>query len=518
MSQTVFLEVAQFYETGTFNMQARRSLSSAVDHGQLINLQQATNYGRNLTPAALARAGSGLVSLSATPETNVGIMNGWATNRWRFFFKIVLQQNLQHTTIRNCIYLSGYSDNADISFSGLLDPQMLLVINSRINVREVHSGGAVQTAIVTNEQVLRGLTSQGGSHAARDYTLRPTDILNGVSTQFLLNSANNGFQHEYGFEPANVMLTSNTFSNGFLSSNRSNNSGATHLSRVLNATKGGFDGDGHFDEMAGIMQTSAVLAEETRASEDALWKLLTRITDGHFNQEGVLQWGDLQRLSPNAEEIAEVYKYGGVMANDPLPQTNDSEVWTGSLPEQHMSALIATTLPGLMSQQFIGRAGICITNRSGQPEVIFIEPPRSMIANLDISGMLDKLVRDIHCEIVPILTCNNQRLVEVFVTCDVVAHTKIRISLDGSHFVDFTSPTFADSSFSPIITGDRVTFDRFVTDMANLATNLFDVPGVEYQNHGGPVTTAVNTPVTHQPIITSTAGLTPSASSINKYF
>src|SRR5574343_1001919 len=144
-------------------------------------------------------------------------------------------------------------------------------------------------------------------------------------------------------------------------------------------------------------------------------------------------------MCSNAEDIAEVYKYGGIMATDPVPQTNDSETWVGQTQEQHMAALISTNLPGLMSQQFIGRAGICITNRAGQPEVLFTEPPCSMIANLDISGMLDKLIRDIHCEIVPILTCNNQRLVDVYVTCDVVAHTRLRISIDGGPLIDFTS-------------------------------------------------------------------------------
>ncbi len=520
MTQIV-LEQLMFFDAGTFNPQFRRTLSSSLDSGKLDILKQATNYGQNVTAAALARIGNSAITLSNQIESQVNIANGWQTQRFRFFLKIVLVRDSGYAAIRDCVYLTGYTNHADVSYAGTLDPQMILVINSRINVREtVSRQGVISTAITTNEQVLRGLANPGGSYAARDYTMRPSDILHGIGAQVLLEEAANGFAQDLMNAPLN---TSNTFVNGIQTNARSNNTGANHLSRILSTSRAGFDGQGNFDEMAQIMQSSSVLAEDTLVSNDYLWQTLIRMTDGHFNQEGIIQWRDLCRLCPNAEAQADIFKYGGVINQAPIPTQGDSENWAGQTQEQYLAAFIATTLPGILSAEFIGSAGILISNESGAPEVVFFRPPMSFIANLDITNMLNKVLHNIHAEIVPVLTENNQRLVRAEIECDVCGHTNVRISVDGGPLIPFNSPTFADSSFSPIITGNVNTYNNMVRDIRNISASLFERPDQIYQGngYGGMPVLPSTQPVYAAPTTTSQQLVTPTGaplSAASKFF
>ncbi len=507
----VEIETIKFYESGTFNQQFRRPLTTGeLTSESLRVLQEQSNYGFNLSPANLSRCASNILTVSRTPESLAFIPNAWNTNRWRFFIKFVIihdhgPSSMQST--RDVVYTTGYCDHADISFSGLLDPNMLLYINSRVNVREMVSNGRPSVAIVTNEQVLRGVASSGGLHAKRDYTIRPTDILTGVAVDIAQQNVGFGdFGNMAGFPSG---ITTSTFSNGFQNSRRENNSSSNYLSRVLTATQQGFDGDQNLDAMAGLLYQSASLAEETLKSNDNLFNRLIQVTDGHFASEGVIRWSDLTRLVPYAEDMAEVYKHGGVHASSALPQAGDSEVWSGQTEEQHLASIISAALPGILAGNFIAFAGITITNAGGLPEVLFTIPPVSYIQNYDITGFLNKVVAAVQSELVPLITANNNRLAHVNICCDVAAHTTIDISLNNDPIVRFNSATFADSSFSPMITADKTRFDRIVTDIQNICLNVREKP-VETQQHGS---------WNVQPIITNTAQVPGTGlGNLNKFF
>lgn len=511
----VEIEEIKFFESGTYNIHHRRPLTTGeLTAESLRMLQEQSNYGNNLAPATLSRCATNILTVSRTPESMATIANGWATNRWRFFVKFVLIHDhgfASSTNSRDIVYATGYCDHSDISFSGLLDPNMMLYINSRINIRELTHNGSTSVSIVNNEQVLRGEASSGGFQSRRDYTIRPTDILAGVAIDIARqNSSELGFG-DMGNVP--VGITTSTFSNGFQNSNRANNSSSAYLSRVLTATQHGFDDSQNMDAMAMMLNNSSSLAEETHKSNDALFGQLIKTTNGHFANEGIILWGDLCRLVPYAEDIAQVFKYGGAHAANPIPQAGDSELWSGSTEEQHLASIISAALPGILAANFIAFAGILITNRSGQPEVIFTIPPMSYIQNYDITVFLNKIIRDIQSEIVPILTANNNRLVHVDIICDVAAHTQIDIALNGDPAVTrFNSATFADSSFSPMITSDRQRFDQIVTDIQQICFNIAERPATV--SHSGQFTSQV------RPIITSTAnaGVVSAPGNLSKFF
>lgn len=513
----VQIEQLMFFESGTFNQQFRRPLTTGELTAESLRvLQEQSNYGFNLSPANLSRCASNILTVSRAPEQVATIANGWNTNRWRFFIKFVLEHDASFGSMnrsRDIVYVTGYCDHSDISFSGLLDPNMLLYINSRVNVRETTHNGITNVAIVNNEQVLRGEVSTGGFHARRDYTIRPTDILTGVAIDVVQQNAD---RYDFGGMPgANLGITTSTFGNGFQNNNRMNNSSSNYLSRVLTATKHGFDCDQNMDAMAQMLNQSASLAEETLKSNDALFSTLITATNGHFANEGVIRWGDLCRLVPYAEDAAVVHKQGGVHAATPLPTLGDSEIWSGETEEQHLASIIATTLPGILAANFVALAKILITNRTGVPEVFFTTPPVSFIQNFDISGFLNKVIGAIIAELVPVLTANNNRLFHAEIFVDVAAATTIDMWLESNPMVRFNSATFADSSFSPMITNDKSRFDRIVTDIQNICLNVSERPAIT--SHSGQFAPL---PAYDTRVVTSTVApsIVHGAGNLNKFF
>ena len=70
------------------------------------------------------------MKLSDMPTKQTQIVNGWSERRYRFI--LTVSQYRQDNSVFKS-YIQGYTDYSDMSFSGMVDPNITMIINSIIN-------------------------------------------------------------------------------------------------------------------------------------------------------------------------------------------------------------------------------------------------------------------------------------------------------------------------------------------------------------------------------------------------
>lgn len=467
MSRTLNVTVCKFFESGTYNRQYRRPLHTTVDSQAINAIGEATDYGRSVTPEAIAHVAGHIVAPRAEVESEVLMTNGWEDNRCRFLIEVTLNE-LNGGRLRKVI--TGWTSHLGITQSGAVDPNMLLHVNNVIDIRDIthrRADGRMETIsnIVDSSHILFGRFDRRGY--GNDYSLRPEDIHRHSSTASLIN--------DYGTQ-GDVYNLRSSFANGIKKTRRNNALPTSFVSKMLQADNVAHElADSQLDTPDSIAKRAAALVRDPQTHLDPVISALDELCD--FTTQGMFTYGQLMQLAPGIDEhVTEAHFVGGVHKRHDVHRAGMTENWHGANVETMIATMLSNMVPSMMIDLAINKLDLTATNNTLDGRPIADVAPNgtalSIIHGLDMHRQVSMFFRKFLIEVWPVLSHNDQLSLSIEVRCDTLADTFIGVSVNGGPIIDYVAPTFCDTLMSPIITSDVSAIDNVTRDFQNIASNI----------------------------------------------
>ena len=455
--------------SGTYNDMALRPYTTHVD-GSTINLfREATQGGTFFEDTALSPVAGSILRPSTMPVGSVSIANGWAVPRFRFIMEI-------HHTVpgglgKNVQYVSGYTDHAEVTYQGTLDPNMRFFINTSIMTREVEEmtpfGRRTRRTMADASHILNGsFNPSTTSHTQAARTMRPEDVFGEVGASVL-------------GDVGDVFDLRSSFAGGAKKSRVSNSATPTYLSRVMNSYNMALQEGGYDDDIPSLMRKARNDSQEGLIANDLFLNNLQRNTS--FSEGTSVSYSELCLLSPDLDNITIVAnKEAVVQTNNFAPSTRGSAAyWEGVDNNTIFATIIAQSFPAIMMDSMITEAAIGFTNKTmdGQFHLEFLAEPLSFIADRDLTAQLaGPMLRHFETKILRDLTQSNMISIEGSVYCAVTGETKIRIAAADEALTDYVAPAFCDALSAPVITNNAENLRNLASDLSTLVDNVAQQP------------------------------------------
>jgi len=427
-------------ESGTYNDQVLRPYTANADPQRVMQLVETTFNGRNFSPSNLAGIAGQILLPSAQNCGVVPISNGWGNSRFRFLMRVECGGAFGNDTV---YILTGYTDHADASFSGLLDPGMRLFFNNMIAmnvITEMTPMGPVERLRLANASHILSDTFNNNLTA-----LRPEDVFSNLSAAM------------YG-SPTDYRTN---FRMGNKLSRRNNGSAPTYLGNTLNAYRQATSGAEPYDDLASTMSNASGLVRESTVTSVTPLFILSNATQ--WNTTNYITYQELINLSPTVDNVTHI-QFAKTMLN-PVPVRGSTEYLHGVTPETIAVSTLSQAVPALMMDCVLTSVWFTITNDTigGYPE--FVYGNAAGFSNVDLEPFLQAFQDRFVAEIYNDLTRGNQIVVSLEVNIDVRGDAFFSINFDNNGPVDYAVPTFADAILAPVLTNDTA-------DLANLSNTI----------------------------------------------
>lgn len=451
-----------FLETGTYNDMMLRPYQTSLHQKDILQLQEATRGGQNLSASNLAGLAGQIVRPATNPTGTAQIANGWRQGRFAFMLEVFIPDNFGGARVQ---YLTGYTDHAEISHGGHLDPNMQLFFNNSIQCRQVMyqspGGNVLQQRVNDASHVLVGSYAPSiGSVQNTTHTMRPADVFDAVGASTLA---------QFG----DVVDVRTTFAQGTLKKSlRENASAPTYLSRLLTTHRDVMAGANEdVDTLPNLMGEAAGSVKEPTVLGDAFLNYLqveTSLVTG-----GSVTYGALCRVQPNLDQIADVVLARGPHLVQGPHQAGQSEHWQGTTHETIMSTILSHAVPALMMELMVTKVAFRATNRTlnGQVEVMFAEV-KSFAENLDMSPYLQAFDNRLRSQVLADLSHGGMIDYDISCRFDVLGETRIEIAVAGNPPVYYVVPSFADALFVPVLTNQYQNLQVLAGDISTLTDNI----------------------------------------------
>lgn len=454
-------------ETGTYNNQYSRTYFSDIRPDQLRNFTDSLqgNPSQSFRPERIAGTLSGLISISAAPQSNapINIPNSWNNSRLVFVMYVAA---IAETGGQENYVLQGYTDYFGVNtMTKSIDPNMLFFINNVMKLRDeikrtVH-GAQVQSAVVNNYHVL--------SNAANNFvpdaqTIRPADV-------FSINYTN-GWT-DYGAQ--NMYLSSNSLRGTPVTSKRTNNLPSSYASTILSntllATNNAVVNDKHENVMDQALNFSR---EETLTSNPFMRALQRHNTTGMASQS--FSYKDIEKLDANVYDRIDFIQQGQQQKAQ-LHQTGMTADWNGGRIEDQFAATLGQAFPALMMDNLISVLSVSFTNKTPGGNFTYLPEKVQMFSSQDAAIPVDTMMRRLNFEVIADLTQNNVIPYELTVHCSIYGETSITMtidSFDGGYQYTYVTPSFCDGLTAPIIAYDKAIASNISNNMVELAGYAID--------------------------------------------
>lgn len=452
-----------FVETGTYEDQMLRPYDTSLNQRTLIQLQEATRGGLNIAASSVAGIAGQIIAPTATPQGMATIQNGWQQSRMRFLMEVVDMDGYGGESVQ---YLSGYTNHVGVSLqSQALDPNMELFFNNSIQTKRVlyasPTGNVMQQRVTDAAHVLTGYynPSYGNLHSAT-HSMRPQDVFSAVGASTLAG---------YGAE---LIDTRTAFAQGKLKKSvRANTSAPSYLARLLNTHNAEMATTEESDNLDEVMGRAAGAVQEPMLSTDLFlheMMLRSRLTQG-----GYVTFGELMALQPGLDQMAEVFVANSAQAKAQNHWAGQTEHWGGATNETLAATILSHAVPGIMMDLMFTKISFHATNRNiGNQMTVALTGAKSFTEGLDLTRHLQSFVHRLQSEVLFDLSRGGALDFEIRGEFDVMGDTKISISMQGQPFIDYTTPSWGDALFAPVLTNDQFGLQKLATDVITLAENM----------------------------------------------
>ena len=463
-------------ETGTYNDVYHRPFQTSLGDEEFYQLRERTHGFKNIESDTLALCAGTFLNPSAQPGAQINIDHGWGEGRLRFMMSIQYEGRLSNTEQ----IVTGYTDRADLSYSGEISPDTQFFVNNVITLRHVdrRTSTGIGTAVTMSDnfQVLRDTTRNQSS-----VTLRPTDVVRAQHASSaleglgLMGSKNSAAGTFFGDDDDDTVFydARNNFSPAETTrlSRRKNNLNANYMSSVLKAHQAASSDEGEYASEDTVFEKTMAKLDEPYSFNNPLLKTLTENTGFSENTSFTLK--ELRDLCPNVDKLL-VFSRASKTAQVLPNQRGQTEQWGGSDNATMIANIMAATIPALAMDHLITKVWFTATNETLNGETIVElnhtsqNPPASFSSGIDITRSIRAFMDRIEHYVMRDVTRSDMVGVSVSVRYEALGDTFITVSCNGEPPVDFIIPTFCDSLFSPIMTDNSTDLYKLSSDFRTL--------------------------------------------------
>lgn len=476
-SQTAELNISKFIlgETGTYNDLYQRPYQTRLGDQEYFAMRDMTSNFTNLEPETLANCAGEFLTPSSQPGGRININNGWGEQRLRFMMAVTFGGRFSTTEQ----IVTGYTDRADLSHNGTMDPNTQFFINNVITLRRVErntgTGMASSANIVDNFQVLR----ESGS--GDTVTLRPTDVIRTQGLKEAIGHVNeiHGARKPAGgstfFDDGNTLFHDSR--NGFgpsettRLSRRRNNLSANYMSGLLKAHQTAQHDDVEYNTEETVLDKTQGQLAEPYALKNPLLKLLTHNTG--FAENTSFTLSEIRELCPHVDNMM-VLSRSSTTAQLIPNQRGQTEGWGGSDNTTLIANILASNIPALALEHLITKIWFTSTNETMTGETItelnhtVQNPVTSFTAGVDITPQIRAFLNRVTHFVMRDITHSNMMGVSISVRYDALGDTFVTVSCDGEPPVDYIVPTFCDSLFAPVVANNSEALYNISNDFGML--------------------------------------------------
>lgn len=441
-------------KTGSYADMVSRPYETVLDAQSAAEFESVTQHGNNLTASNLAGIAGRIIKPSATHEGQVGIENGWETERLRFYMEVEHDERMggQVTQI-----LTGYTNYVGVSANGNIDPAMRLFFNSSTDVRHVirpTPTGRVRTSNVADtNQIITGSFQPSSLWESNSnaHSMRPEDLFCQLQGQ--------GVAHD-----GLLMDTRSTFAQGMKFSRRSNALAPSYVSNVMSAYKQATASDEYAGTAEDMYESARGNVRERDIHNNGFLFQLSQMSQ--LQENGSLTFGELSQLDNSLPERT-VIAVPSRTQQTSVPQRGQFEHWNGTTMETVAATIISHAVPALMMELLMSQCWFMSTNDTyGGHFETRILGVKGFNENVDMSPYCQQFIRRLEVEIMRDLTRNNEMSVQIEVGADVIGDTRIKVSLNGQETIEYVTPSFCDALIAPVVTSSQ--------DRLNMVSSDFD--------------------------------------------
>lgn len=503
----MFLTRAIFVATGSYHEQVRRSFTANVGGSAVNDLTRIVQQDEQADIISMSNVANRIIVPSSTIDRHVGIANGWAEPRCRFYLEFV-----KPVGSMNLIYCyTGYTDYAGVSENGSIDHAMPLHITNMMVISNAEGRGGNRTRSVRTDNTVvvssryyedNSIRDRNGFgyQAPKDYLIDPRAAVLGAA---YTRSTHQEDDWQYDAQP---VFTPDHSTVGAYARNieRAHHIPAFYLTKLVNVTRA-TDSEGDLHDTSSSLLGYSEMDRTKRLnnflriddfSENPLTNLLSEDTD--IVSAAAFTWGDLIEYFPDAENdnILSIILPAGIrqtrggslegrlrIAGE---EDLDSDSWDGSTQETIIATMIAQQLPNLLLSELIESIRFTVTNETHSSleeryQWLFGDHRRSSNDNRDaVVFLIPRLPSQIERQrleafrfkfeevILAPITMNGLIDVSLMIDCDVQGSCKIVVSLGGGREYRFVAPTFAGSLTSSLLTSDLDHYNEFTNSVVNL--------------------------------------------------
>ena len=444
-------------ETGGYKDQFIRSFEINATHEHLNKIEEVVYQKQQMnstvvSPVDISMAAPDLMLPSQYVIGKVDLPYGWQEKRFRFLLEVVEPGAMgsERVTI-----IQGYTEypGANIN-TGSIDERMKFYANSVIElVRTLDPNTGVLTATVirhynivhlpTGNVEIHDVTQQ---HNTMPYgmpqptlmALRPEDMISAVTSMYSMDLSAGEIV------PSGILIKP-------VDANKNLSIPTMHIANTLTGVmKANKMAQITYDKMD-ILGTNLSLVKTNGRDKNNFWKLISSLYG--YAEVNTFTFGDLKQIDANVDNVTSVFaSQPGAMLNNPVVQQfgTDSEEFYKPTIEARMAVLVSEAITSLMANNLLSKVTLTFSNQTGEP-IASILKARTMIDGINVANYGEKLRIEFENFVGPVITMGNEVIVNLLVDSDITGDTVVAISYNNNPEVVFRIPTFADSTFNPLI-------------------------------------------------------------------
>jgi len=458
------------------HQQYYRPYQSHIDAQNLERVYQLTNEGKQINKHRLASVAGSIIAPTYTPIAEVYIPNGFQQMRFSFILEITVKSiyGVEKEIIR------GFTDTMEMSYSGIIDPELKFFINSRTSLCGVlkQNNQYDVKSIKGDYNVLSGII---GNDAA--VSLRPEDA---VAYNQVGDMRNMG--HEIIDD--RIMLGSRA-----KMSNVNHNLPSSYLADICNGYIKGYRPIAEEHEYSTLddydQVISFVVNETTATSYFYNAMRLGYEPDNLGYIKDYFTFREINQTFPVSSNFWHVIKPDFTkQLTTPL---ECSQHWGGINSETNIAFQLTHMLPGIMSDYCLKKIRLTATNMTvGNHINISVMGYVTLVEGIMNEFLIQNLCGRIELDVIKGLFLQKASTFFVLMEVDLLGISYFEISINDGIKVPFTAPMFCSNFYSPMIGLDEEPLAQIADSVDIIArellnnniTNMFnDRPFIAKQNN-----------------------------------
>lgn len=463
------LEKMNFARTPRYHEMHRRPWAAYRD-GQVMDwIGSATNNMSSLPDeGGLSQLAANMIRPSAQSEGAAMIDNGWDQDRAVWMAKVVLMQTQNSRTVK---YLSGYTNH--FGFKGTptrwnSDPEMRLYVNKVFTFQErmimINGVPSKQLIMLDNNQVLVGRHGRV-DNPRNDMTIRPSDIYSQMHNNYLASQAS-----QFGSGGQINLDTRIAFGDSIKLSNTHNTSQTGYLARLLGA---GIASNQSIDTGAGgydvnVLRTGEHVHERL-VSQDPVLNNFKMQSD--FMNDGFVTMREMSEMFSNMHQVMAT---PSGLDKQAINLALNNPGFGGAGNELIQALTIHGIVSELMMDNMLTTMTFTASNQTQNGQMKFEVPlMKSFIDGRNPREDAETFRRRLETlYFLPLRTPYGLKPVTFSMNTGLTSSTEIRVSLDGGPVHTYHFPTFADSSFTPVMTSDQKAVQGVASTISDVLSNF----------------------------------------------